>query len=110
MSLSSRGSSSATRTVCFLVVMGTFRTTLCNTDSNLASFRQERQRERKRAPLALALALRPDPPAVRFDETLADRQADSRSTDHPRHLALDSVKTVENAFELRCGHTQPLVG
>src|ERR671937_632139 len=109
MSLSRRGSSSATRTVCFLVVMGTFRTTRCSSKCDLSRFRQERQREPEGAALAFSFALCPDPPSVCFDESLADRQSETRSADHARHPAVYSVESIEDSIEFSGGHAQALV-
>src|SRR3982074_1288745 len=88
MSLSRRGSSSATRTVCFFVVMGTFRTTRCISNCGGGGLGQARQREFENAALAFACTLRPDPPSVRFDESLTDSQSEPGPADHTRHLAM----------------------
>src|SRR6266702_1874534 len=109
MSLSRRGSSSATRTVCFLVVMGTFRTTGSCRYREFSRFRQERQREVERTALAFSFALCPDPPSVGFDESFTDCQSEPSSADHARHFAVDSVKPVEDFVELCGGHSQALV-
>src|SRR3954469_8108916 len=106
MSLSRRGSSSATRTVCFLVVMGTFRTTGSCRYSEFSLFRQEWQREIERTALAFSSALGPDSPSVCFDESLTDFQSEPGSADHARHFAVDSVKPVEDFVELCGGHSQ----
>src|SRR5438094_7655899 len=99
MSLSRRGSSSATRTVCFLVVMGTFRTTRCSSNCDVRGLGQARQREFEDAALAFARTLRPDPPSVRFDETLTDSQSQPGSPDHARHLAVHAVEPVKDSIE-----------
>src|SRR5438045_2730930 len=109
MSLSRRGSSSATRTVCFLVVMGTFRTIRCSCQCNLSRFRQQRQREQKRAALACSFALCPDPTSVCFDESLTDCQSETRAADDPCHLAVNSVESIEDSIQFGEGHTQALV-
>src|ERR1700731_2116540 len=100
MSLSRRGSSSATRTVCFFVVMGTFRTSRCSSDCDVRGFRHARQRELEHAALAFACTLRPDPPSVRFDEALTDSQSEPCSTDDARHFAVYAVEPVEDSIEL----------
>src|ERR1700730_9308936 len=109
MSLSRRGSSSATRTVCFLVVMGTFRTTRCSSNCDVCGLGQARQRELEDAALAFACALRPDPPAVRFDETLTDSQSKPGPADDAGHFAVDAVEPVEDSIELCSRHSQTLV-
>src|SRR3982074_739568 len=109
MSLSRRGSSSATRTVGFLVVMGTFRTTGSCRYPEFSCFRQEWQREVEPTALAFSFALRPDAPSVCFDESLTDCQSEPGSADHARHFAVDSMKPVEDLVELYGGHSQALV-
>src|ERR1700694_4540179 len=110
MSLSRRGSSSATRTVCFLVVMGTFRTTRCSSNCDVCGFGQAWQREFEDAALAFACALRPDPPSVRFDESLTDSQSEPGPADHTRHLAVYAVEPIEDSIELYGWHSKTLVG
>src|SRR3979411_3171026 len=109
MSLSRRGSSSATRTVCFFVVMGTFRTTRCSSNCDVGGLGQARQRELEDAALAFACTLRPDPPSVRFDETLTDSQSQPGPADHTRHLAVYTVEPIEDSIELCGRHSKPLV-
>src|ERR1700737_4632481 len=99
MSLSRRGSSSATRTVCFLVVMGTFRTSRCSSNCDVCGLRQKRQRELERAAFGLSVALAPDLPSVRCDESLIDCESEPGTADHARHLAVDSVEPVEDSIE-----------
>src|SRR5690349_15643577 len=97
MSFSRRGSSSATRTVCFLVIMGTFRTTRCSRNSrHVLHVRQKRQGKAEGTPFALAAALGPNAASVRFDEALADRQSQTCATDAARHLGLDAMETLED--------------
>src|ERR1041385_1814334 len=111
MSFSRRGSSSATRTVCFLVIMGTFRTSRCSRNSRrVENFRQERQRKAEGTPFAVAATLGPDAASVRFDEALADRQTQTRAADAARHLGLHSMESVEDFIDLRRGDTKPVVG
>src|SRR5437868_13959183 len=101
MSFSSRGSSSATRTVCFLVIMGTFRTTRCSRYSRrVLDFSQQRQRKAEGTPFAVAVALGPDAASMSFDEALADRQSETRATDATRHLSLDAMEPVEDLIDL----------
>src|SRR5438067_12942922 len=99
MSLSRRGSSSATRTVCFLVVMGAFRTSRCSSNGDVSRFCQERQSELECAALGFSFALGPDPPAVGFDEAFANGQSETRPTDHARPLAVHAVTPVEDFVE-----------
>src|SRR5205823_13352017 len=101
MSLSRRGSSSATRTVCFLVVMGTFRTTRCSSNCDVCGVGQARQRELEDAALAFACALRPDPPCVRFDESFTDSQSEPGSPDHTRYVAVHTMEPIEDSIEDR---------
>src|SRR5438067_13417923 len=99
MSLSRRGSSSATRTVCFLLFIGTFRTTRWSSYCDFGRFRQQRQREAKCAAIALSLALSPDPPSVRFDQSLADRQSKSGAANAPRVFTVDTMEPVKDSID-----------
>src|SRR5579859_5833786 len=98
MSLSRRGSSSATRTVCFLLFIGTFRTTRRGRSGDVGCFGQQRQRKAKCAALACALALRPDPPSVRFHQSLTDSQPEPGATDAPRVFPVDAVEPIEDSI------------
>src|SRR5690349_18104256 len=109
MSFSRRGSSSATRTVCFLVIMGAFRTTRCSRNSwRIERLGQERQTKPEGTPSAVAPAFGPDSASVRFDQALADRQTQPRATNASRHLGLDAVEAVEDFIELGSGDSKSL--
>src|SRR5690349_608308 len=111
MSFRSRGSSSATRTVCFLVIMGTFRTTRCSRNSwRVLDFCQKREAKAEGTPFAVTCALGPDAAPVRFDEALADRQSQTGATDASRCLGLDAMETIEDSIDLTRGDSKPLVG
>src|SRR5690242_14685968 len=109
MSFSRRGSSSATRTVCFLVIMGTFRTSRCSRNSRrVKDFRQQRQRKAEGTSFGLAVALSPDPASVSFDKALTDRQSQARAANIARHLGLDAMESVEDFIEVSRGNSKPL--
>src|SRR5271170_6524299 len=61
--------------------------------------RPERQRDDKRG-TALDLAFRPNGPAVKLDELLDQREANSRSFERSTLLAFDAMKAFEEARQL----------